>query len=101
MVLPSFIEAFGVVLLESLSCKTPVIATAVGGVPEVVRDHENGILVPPNNPLKLAEAIQYLLDNKDVRIRMGKEGRDLVESSFSLEVITKRLCDIYRNVLDR
>jgi glycosyltransferase involved in cell wall biosynthesis len=77
------------------------MATAVGGVPKVVRDHENGIIVPLNNPLKLIEAMQYLLGNKDVRIRMGEKGRELVESSFSQEIITNRLCNIYRNVLDR
>jgi len=51
-------EAFPVVILEALSCETPVMATPVGGVPEVIRDGENGILVPVNNPPKLAEAIR-------------------------------------------
>jgi len=97
-VLPSFMEPFGVVLLEALSCETPVIATPVGGVPEVVRDFENGILVPVNNPQKLAEAIQYLLNDKEVRIRMGREGRKWVTRNFSLEVISKRLCNIYEKV---
>ena len=100
-VLPSFWEAFPVVILEALSCETPVVATPVGSVPEVVRNYENGILVPVNNPPKLAEAIEHLIDNKDVRIRMGREGRKWVIRNFSLEVIAKRLCNIYQSLLSR
>jgi glycosyltransferase involved in cell wall biosynthesis len=98
-ILPSFLEAFPVVILEALSCETPIIATPVGGVLEIVRDHENGILVPLNNPRKLAEAIQYLLDNKDIRTKLGCEGRKWVIRNSSLEVIVKKLCDIYKKAI--
>jgi glycosyltransferase involved in cell wall biosynthesis len=99
LVTPSIYEAFGVVLLEALSCETPVVATTVGGIPEIVQNHKNGLLVPPNDPLKLAEAIQYLLDNKDIRTRMGREGRNWVTESFSLETSTKKLYNIYQKLL--
>jgi len=96
-ILPSlWAENHPVVILEAHLCETPVIATAIGGVPEVVQNHKNGILVPLNNSPKLAKAIQYLLDNKDVRIRMGQEGRKWVIRKFSLEVIAKKLCNIYQ-----
>ena len=98
-VLSSFMEAFPVVILEALSCGTPVIATPVGGVSEVVRDGENGFLVPLNNPPKLAEAIQHLLDNKDKRIRLGREGRRWMIRSFSLDVIVNKLCNIYNSLV--
>lgn len=97
-ILPSFIEGFPVTILEALACETPVIATPVGGVPEIIRNYETGILVPLNDPKTLAEAIQYLLENKDVRLKMGREGRKHVVKEYSLENVTKNLCTIYRQL---
>jgi glycosyltransferase involved in cell wall biosynthesis len=99
-VLPSFFEPFGIVLLEAMSCETPVVATLTGGIPEIVKNGENGILVPVNNPLKLTEAIDYLLENKDIRIKFGKAGRKWVTENFSIEVLVKRLCKIYEAILN-
>lgn len=98
-VLPSSFEPFGIVLLEALSCETPVVATYAGGIPEVVKNGENGILVPVNNHRELAKVIQHLLDNKDVRVRFGQAGRKLVVENFSLEVSTKKLINMYKKIL--
>jgi len=99
LVLPSSTEAFGIVILEALSCETPVVATYAGGIPEVVKNGENGLLVPVNNHRELAKAIQHLLNNKDVRVRFGQAGRKWVEENFSLEVSTKKLIRIYERIL--
>jgi glycosyltransferase involved in cell wall biosynthesis len=95
---PTFREAFGIVNLEALSCETPVISTNVGGIPEVIHHGENGIIVPRNNPVELANAIDYLLENKDVRIKFGYEGRKMVMEHFSNEIIIKKLIKIYAEI---
>jgi glycosyltransferase involved in cell wall biosynthesis len=99
-ILPSLWEGFPMTSLEALSCETPVITTPVGGIPELVKSYKNGILIPQKDPLKLAEAIQYLIDNKDIRTRMGEEGRKDIIREFSLRVITKRLETVYQGVLN-
>lgn len=96
---PSFVEAFAVVNLEALACETPVVSTTVGGIPEIIQNGKNGLLVPPNNDVKLAEAIQYLLDNEDIRRRFGQSGRQLVMENFFYDVLGKKLCKIYKEML--
>ena len=100
LVLPSFAEGSPVTILEALSCETPVIATPVGGVPEVIQNYKTGILVPTGNPVILAKALDYLLKNRDVRLKMAYEGRKLVERNYSLENACKTLISIYMQLIE-
>jgi glycosyltransferase involved in cell wall biosynthesis len=92
-------EAQSVVLAEAQASGLPVIATAIGGIPESMRDGESGLLVPPRNPGALASAMLWLFDHPEAWGPMGRAGRVHVEEHFSLEECHDRLVDIYRMVL--
>lgn len=100
-VLPSIIdEAFGRVVLEAMACGRPVIATNGGGIPEIVKDNETGMLVPPKDSDKLAQAIIALLEDKERAKRMGLAGRERVEQYFSLEKMVKKIEDLYGQLIN-
>ena len=99
-VCPSFMETFGIVNIEALSCETPVIASNVGGIPDVVNDHRNGILIPAGDARKLGDAIQFLLENEMVRKKYGRTGRNDVLKRFSFPVITKEFLTIYQEIFN-
>jgi glycosyltransferase involved in cell wall biosynthesis len=82
-----------------MACATPIVATNVEGIPEVVKNYENGILVPPNDSVKLAAAIQYLLDNEETRRKFGKTGRDRVVTLFSSKAVAEKIHQIYTTML--
>jgi len=98
-VCPSFSEPFGIVNLEALACGTPVIGTNVGGIPDIVKNGTNGILVPPNAPSALASAIKELLEDKRKRQLYGKKGREIVEKKFSWKVVMEKLVQTYDRML--
>jgi glycosyltransferase involved in cell wall biosynthesis len=81
-VLPSRTEGFGIALVEAMATGIPVIATSVGGIPEIVDDNINGILVPPGQPSDLAEAIITLLSNSDLAKKMADNGRQKALTNF-------------------
>jgi glycosyltransferase involved in cell wall biosynthesis len=90
LVLPSDHEAFGRIIIEAMSMKTPVVSTRVGGVPEVVNP-ECGILVPPANPLQLAAALERILTDPELAQRMGEAARQRVEEHFTMTQYVSRL----------
>src|SRR5207245_1137289 len=79
---PSVYEPFGIINLEAMACETPVIATRVGGIKEVVVDEETGLLVPPGEPAKLGRAITRIIEDPATGEKMGKAGRRLVPEQF-------------------
>lgn len=100
-VCPSVYEPFGIINLEAMACKTPVVASATGGIKEVVVDGETGFLVEPGNSLELANHINTLLNNKDLALMFGENGRKRVEEMFSWESIAKKTYDMYQDVVDK
>jgi glycosyltransferase involved in cell wall biosynthesis len=100
-VLPSDYEAFGLVLLESLARGTPVVATRVGGIPEVVEDGRAGLLVTPGSVPDLSRALRTLWTDRDLARRLGDYGRTEVVPRFTWEALADRLDALYREVVPR
>ncbi len=98
-VLPSLTEALSIAIMEAMAAKKPVIATKVGGIPEVVTP-ETGILVPPQNSEQLATAIQGLLSDPLKRAQLGEAGWRRIRHHFSIETMINEYHSLYRQVID-
>lgn len=109
---PSIYEPFGLINLEAMACECPVVASDVGGIPEVVVDGETGILVhvevdpergepidPQGFARDLAAAIQRIVDDPSLRERLGRNGRARVEQHFSWRAVAQRTLDLYRRLV--
>jgi glycosyltransferase involved in cell wall biosynthesis len=92
-------EGFGVAALEASSTGLPVVATRVGGVPEVVMDNKTGFLVERENVKELAEALERLIVDPDLREKMGRAGRAYVEDNYRWESNLKEMSDLYMKVM--
>jgi glycosyltransferase involved in cell wall biosynthesis len=91
-------ESFGVAAVEASACGLPVVASNVGGLPEVVLDNKTGLLVPPRDPFAIAEAIIYLIENPGMRERFGKCGRELVMKNYSWQENAQRMENLYKEI---
>jgi L-malate glycosyltransferase len=100
-VLPSLTEGFSNTILESMVTRVPVIATAVGGNIEIIRNMENGILVPPKDPISLAKAINLLIENKDCARAIAKKGQELVLTKFSIRSMVEKVHALYMSALSQ
>ncbi len=99
-VLPSINEGFGVVLLEAMAMKCPIVATNVGGVPEVVLDGETGILVPPGDPVQLARGIIRLLKDRSLAFQMAECGYQRLEDCFDIRETVSKTEHLYKELLE-
>jgi glycosyltransferase involved in cell wall biosynthesis len=96
--LPSETESFGLAALEALSCEVPVIASRVGGLPEVIREGENGFLLPVGDVEAMADAALGLLRDEDRRRAFGVAGRRWAKSRFARADVVARYRSIYERV---
>lgn len=98
VVLPSLYEGLPLVAIEALAAGKPIVATAVGGTPEVVNDGQSGLLVPPANPGALACAIGKVLDSPSLASRFALNGRERVERDFALRAQIEKTVAVYREL---
>src|SRR5690606_27319039 len=99
-ILPSNREGIGAVLLDAMSFGLPVVASRVAGLPEIVRDGRNGLLVAPRNPGELREAILRLHADPSLRARLGEEGRRFA-AGFTPAGMARQYVALYRRILEQ
>lgn len=99
--LPSLSEGLSSAVLSAMATRLPVVASRLGGLPELVKDLENGFLVPPADPPALAEALEKLLTSRELRRRMGATGRTAVEKHFTVRQKLELTENVYRELLER
>ena len=99
LVHPALMEGLGVSLIQAAASGVPIVATKVGGIPEIVRHNKNGLLVPPKESGRLAKALRRLLSDNRLRSRLGIGGRSLVQEEFSIDTMVEGNLRIYKQLL--
>jgi glycogen synthase len=99
VVVPSRIESLPTTIKEAFFLKIPVVGTDVGGIPELIKNNETGLLVPPNNPQKLAESVNKLLENKQNADQLANSGYEFVKNNMIWDVILPKYIEFYENLL--
>ena len=100
IVLPSLNEAVGRILIEAGAAGKPAVASHVGGIPEIIRDGETGILVPPQDAASLARAISSLLENPERRTAMGEAAKKWIDDKFSALRMAEKFAHLYRELAE-
>lgn len=99
LILPSYSEGLPMSVLEAAAHGLPVISTPVGGIPDAVEDGVNGFLIQPGDYKALAEKIDLLANDKDLREKMGRESYKIAKEKFDIQIITKQLQGLYDSLL--
>lgn len=98
-ILPSLSEGTPTVLFEALACKTPLIATRVGGISEVITHKDTGILIEPRNARAIADAVINLLQDNDTRQKLAEQGYSLIKSQYTIDKTASTLIEFFTMVL--
>ena len=97
--LPSYREGLPKALIEAAACGRPIVATDVPGCREIVTNEENGLLVPPRDPVSLAAALRRLIVSPALRESLGRRGREIAVAEFGVEKIVLETLAVYRDLL--
>lgn len=97
LVLPSLNEGMGRVLVEAMAAGVPIVASNVGGIPDLVKHGENGLLVPPADVAALREAVRTLIDDPPLRERMGRKGRNMCHR-FDIKSMVNKISEVYETL---
>ena len=100
LVIPSRMESIPQVIKEAFFLKIPIIATNVGGIPELIVHKKTGMLIPPNDPKKLKETISELLSNKELSEKISNNGFDFVINNLTWEVLLPKYIKFYEDLMD-
>ena len=100
-VLPSLYEGLGVAVIEAMAAGKPVVASCVGGLPELVDNEVTGLTVPPGDPPALARAISHVLSKKGALDCMGVKARERVQQHFTMEQMAKKNEGFYYELLGK
>jgi glycosyltransferase involved in cell wall biosynthesis len=99
--LPSYREGLSITLIEAAACGRPIVASDVPGCREVVRQGENGLLVPPRDARALAGALANLLESPEMRRTMGIRSRAMAEKEFAKELVTAQILAVYQACMNQ
>jgi len=98
-IFPSYNEGFGLVVIEAMAMKQPVIATAVGEVPRIISDSKNGFIIPMHNPAKISQLITQLYKDDKLRRQLGAAANTKIQNCFDMRKISSKIHTIYKSVI--
>lgn len=100
-VLPSHYEGLPTVILEAMACGLPIVATNISGNVEIIKNNINGLLIDPKNPRQMYDAISKLLEDKKIRMELGKKARITIEEKYTWDIISSKFLKIFFNSLKK
>ncbi len=95
---PNWKEQFGRVITEAMACETPVVGSSSGEIPNLIGKSNGGLVFPERDPVEFAKALRQILTDKDLRQKLGEDGRKWVEREVSLSAVAKKMADTFENV---
>jgi glycosyltransferase involved in cell wall biosynthesis len=98
--LPTYTECFPLSIVEAMQASLPVISTDEGAIPDIVDDNETGFIVNKKDPEDLADKLKILIEDKDLRLKMGQRGREKFLNNYTFEIFEKNMDQVFKKVID-